>query len=93
MNKDSTHFDLKITNKYSVIVGEEGKRKKARPFVDVINYNPYSSTDTLRTYQVSMKKQRPKRFGIGINGGVTLNSSLKIKPYVGVGLSYNFVRF
>jgi hypothetical protein len=93
INKNESYFDLKITNKYSVIIGEEGKGKKAKPFVDVINYNPYSTTDTLRAYKVSVKKVKPKRYGIGAILGYGVTYNLKPSPFIGVGITRNFIRF
>lgn len=36
---------------------------------------------------------RPKRWGLGIMAGAGIGPSLKPGPMVGVGLSYNFIRF
>lgn len=54
-NKDSTIYSLKVRNNYTVVIGEEkqGFLKPRKPFAEVINENPYSVTDTLRTYRVS----------------------------------------
>lgn len=35
----------------------------------------------------------PTKFGIGVQAGYGINSELKIAPYIGVGLSYNLIRF
>ena len=86
-NSDSTHLNLKVTNEYSVIVGKD----KGKPFVDVINKNPYSTTTKLRTFQVSIPS--PKKFGIGISIGAGISKDLKPAPYIGVGLNYNLIRF
>lgn len=92
MNKDSAKLDLKVNNKYSVIIGEEGGLfKKKRAFVDVVNYNPYSTVEKIRTFQVS--QPRPKRFGLGMSVGVAINPNLKFTPYLGIGLQYNFIKF
>lgn len=54
-NKDSTIYSLKVRNNYTIVIGEEkqGFLKPRKPFAEVINENPYSVTDTLRTYRVS----------------------------------------
>lgn len=54
-NKDSTLYSLKVRNDYTIVIGEEkqGFLKPRKPFAEVINENPYSVTDTLRTYRVS----------------------------------------
>lgn len=36
--------------------------------------------------------ERPKRFGIGLQGGIGIGKD-GITPYVGVGISYNLIRF
>ncbi len=42
-----------------------------------------------------IEKQRQKRFGIGIQVGygATFNEKFYFSPYVGIGLSYNFLTF
>ena len=91
--EDSTQVSLKVKNEYSVIIGEEsqGWFKPRKPFVEVINKNPYSETDKLRTYQV----QTPavKRFGIGPFVGYGIGSNFSAGVFVGVGLQYNLIRF
>lgn len=86
-NKDSTHLDLLVVNKYAAIIGYN----KKKPFADVINYNPYSTTKVLRTYEVSMPP--PKRIGVGIIVGVGVTSNFTLGPVVGIGLSYNIINF
>mgnify|MGYP000078317186 CR=1 FL=1 len=91
--EDSTQVSLKVKNEYSVIIGEEsqGWFKPKKPFVEVINKNPYSETDKLRTYQV----QTPavKRFGIGPFVGYGIGSNFNAGVFVGVGLQYNLIKF
>lgn len=91
--EDSTQVNLKVRNEYSVIIGEEsqGWFKPRKPFVEVINKNPYSETDKLRTYQV----QTPavKRFGIGPFVGYGIGSNFNAGVFIGVGLQYNLIRF
>lgn len=92
-NQLSLSLDLKVKNEYSVIVGEEkqGLFKKPKPFVEVLNHNPYSETESLRTYQVS-NKVRVKRFGIGPNISVGFNDK-GFSWFIGIGLQYNLIRF
>lgn len=92
-NKDSTSLSIKVRNKYAIIIGEEpqGWFKKPIPFAEVINYNPYTETKSLRTYQVTVPK--PKKFGLGIMAGYMLDDNFNFKPAVGVGISYNLIRF
>jgi len=86
-NKDSTNFDLKVYDDLSLVIGYI----KGKPYSDVTNYNPYSATKTLRTFQVSMPK--PKRWGIGVSTGVTLGKKLSAKYYLGIGIQYSIFNF
>lgn len=92
-NQLSLSLDLKVKNEYSVIVGEEkqGLFKKPKPFVEVLNHNPYSETKSLRTYQVS-NNVRVKRFGIGPNISAGFDDT-GFSWYIGFGLQYNLIKF
>lgn len=92
-SKDTVLTDLLIRNSYSVIIGEEKKGflKKRKPFVQVINKNPYTETESLRTYEVH--KIYKKRFGVGPYIGVGVNSNLTVGLSTGLSLQYNFIRF
>ena len=92
-NQVSLSLDLKVKNEYSVIIGEEkqGLFKKPKPFVEVLNHNPYSETKSLKTYQVS-NNVRVKRFGIGPNISVGFNDK-GFSWFIGIGLQYNLIRF
>lgn len=92
--KDSTRLKLSIKNEYSVVIGDEGGWfKKRKPFVEVTNKNPYSNTQTLRTYRVA--GPRPKRFGIGLHAGygVSFQQVPKLTPIIGIGINYNLIEF
>ena len=56
----------------------------------VKNDNPYSSTEELKAYKLKMPK--PKRFGLGIQGGYGIGG-YGLTPYIGIGLSYNIINF
>jgi len=92
-NQVGLSLDLKVKNKYSVIVGEEkqGLFKKPKPFVEVLNHNPYSETESLKTYQVS-NNVRVKRFGIGPNFSGGFNDT-GFSWFIGFGLQYNLIKF
>ena len=93
LNQLNLSLDLKVKNEYSVIVGEEkqGLFKKPKPFVEVLNHNPYSETKSLRTYQVS-NNVRVKRFGIGPNISAGFDDT-GFSWYIGFGLQYNLIKF
>jgi hypothetical protein len=96
-NKDSTSFELGIQNSYTVVLGREkaksfkGLFKPKIAFAEVTNENPYTSTKSIRAYQVKVPK--PKRFGIGIHVGygLILDKVPIFKPYIGIGLQYNII--
>lgn len=35
----------------------------------------------------------PKRWGLGIQAGYGINTSGQVRPYIGIGISYNLLRF
>ena len=92
-NQLSLSLDLKVKNEYSVIIGEEkqGLFKKPKPFVEVLNHNPYSETKSLKTYQVS-NNVRVKRFGIGPNISAGFDDK-GFSWFIGFGLQYNLIKF
>ena len=85
-NKDSISFELKIRNEYSVIVGTEsqGLLKKKRPFALVKNFNPYSTLEEVRSYQVKIPKKKRLFIGpfVGYNGQLTY----------GIGIGYGLIK-
>ena len=91
--EDSTQISLKVRNEYSVIIGEEsqGWFKSKKPFVEIINQNPYSETKSLRTYQVQLPK--PKYFGVGPIIGYGISTDFKFQPFIGIGVQYNLIKF
>lgn len=97
-NKDSTNLDIKIENAYTVVIGTEKARgfkslfKPKIPFVEITNENPFTSTKSIRAYQVKVPK--PKRLGIGINigYGIILDKKPIFRPYIGIGIQYNIIK-
>ena len=91
-DKGNTVFTLKLKNEYSVIIGEEsqGWFKKKKPFVEVINLNPYSETTKLKTYQVETKPI--KKIGIGPGVYYGIGNNFQPQVFIGIGIQYNFIR-
>lgn len=87
---DSAKIDLVVTNKYDVVIGDEGGLFKSKPFVQITNLNPYSKVTDMKTYRVKVKQ---KRFGIGIQLGFGVGSDMKFSPYLGIGVNYNIIKF
>lgn len=88
---DSTRIQLNVRNDYSVVVGRESTGflglGKGKSFVQVTNRNPYSTTRTLKTYNVSVPD--PKRWGLGPYIGVDILG----RPSVGLSVNYNLIQF
>jgi hypothetical protein len=87
VDSKTTELSVEMTNEYGVTV----KKKKGKYEAIVSNKNPYSTVKDMAAYSLSMPK--PKRFGIGVSVGYGITSNLKPTPYIGVGLSYNLIRF
>lgn len=90
--KDSIDANLKVKNEYSVIIGREsqGLFKPKKPFVEIINENPYTLTPNVKTYNVIIPN--PK-FGIGPFVGYGINSELKPGVFIGIGINYNLIKW
>lgn len=86
VNNEKTKIGVIINNDYSVII----KKQKKKYVAVVINDNPYSTTKEVQAYKLKMPK--PKRFGIGMQAGYGINAR-GLSPYVGIGLSYNILKF
>lgn len=52
-----------------------------------------SKKDTQIDLLNTNKKVKQKRFGVGIQVGIKYNEAEGVKPYVGGGISYNFLNF
>lgn len=88
-SKDTIHNSTIVHNEFDMIVGYDKKAKSH--FTNLIIHNPYSDVKSLRTYQKVPSLQ--KRWGIGPIGGMGLNGQLKRDWFVGVGLSYDLIKF
>lgn len=79
---------LKVKNKYSLVLGSEsqGWFKPRKTFAEITNHNPYSVTETLRTYQVTQKK--PRKISVGLHLGYDV-----ISKSVTLGPSLNYSLF
>lgn len=88
-DKDTTRVDLKIINAYDVILGKEN----GKWFALVTNHNPYSSTQSMRAYNVEVPKTRTKRVSLAIFGGYGLNvqGSVVAAPVIGIGVGYTIL--
>lgn len=62
---------------------------KMSTYVDVMSSNPKMHIGGISTIEI---RDRPKRFGIGLQIGSTYNGT-SWYPYAGLGISYNLIRF
>lgn len=88
---DSILRDIKVKNEYQITLGKvkNGWFKKKEYEVQVLNLNPNTTTQELRTFQV---KEKPKRLSLGVQVGYGIGLlDFKFQPYVGVGLQYNII--
>lgn len=91
-NSDSTHLDFDFVNQYDAVIAV----KKNKWYVDVINHNPYTTTNYIRALHVVPPRLKNKQWAIGIQGGygaILSDNKVVTRPYVGVGISYNLIRF
>lgn len=58
--------------------------------VDVKNRNPFVSITGVNAYRAPLP--RPKKIGLGLQGGYGFSTGLSPRPYIGIGISYNFIR-
>lgn len=92
VNQSGLTFDrISIPNTQTII---SGKKKvgffKTEYRFEVTNSNPFIKTVQADSYNFV---ERNKRFGIGVIGGYGLSSGLKTNFFVGVGVSYNLIKF
>jgi len=92
---DNVSLNLKITNEYSVIIGEEKQSlfsfKKKKPFVEVINHNPYSQTTSLRAFKVTDNRTKKPHFGFFFGYGASYyKNNIIFAPTLGIGVSKEF---
>lgn len=87
-DSSNTKVSIQVENEYSVTLVKNKKKYEAI----VKNYNPYSSISEISA--VSLQGlPRTRRFGLGVHLGYGINSSFRVAPYIGVGISYNVIRF
>jgi hypothetical protein len=89
-NKGLFIDELSIPNTQSIVVGNRKQgflRTEYR--IEVQNSNPYIKTTDIDSYTI---KERNKRLGLGLYIGYGLNNT-GLTPQLGVGLSYDVIRF
>lgn len=85
MNKDTTSLRVFTRDQYDIRLTKE----KDGTYIDVINHNPFSTTQEVRSVY---KLPKQKKFGIGVSLGYGMTSQ-GLSPYIGFGLNYNLINF
>lgn len=83
-------IDLKMDVPVSVITGMD---KDKKPTCSVLTDNLYIQTLSVQSFKTDPPKKL--RYGIGVQAGygITFGETIKTEPYIGVGISYSFIRF
>lgn len=82
---------IEIPNTLSFVIGEKKTgffKKELR--IEAVNSNPYIKTTGLDSY---IYTQKQKRLGISVYAGYGLNANFVATPQVGIGVSYQIIRF
>ena len=84
VDMDNSKFTLESKNEYSIFVNNK------KGYVEVQSLNPYSKVEDIKMYSNKIKR---KRFGLGVHVGYGMTSDLQLRPYLGLGISYNLINF
>ncbi len=90
-NKQINFDNIFIPNTQTIVLGlkKQGFFKTSY-VVEVINTNPLIKTKDVKAFNFTNNK---KRFGIGIIGGYGLSENLNTGFFIGLGVSYDLIRF
>lgn len=91
LNDSLSILDLSVYNESLISVYEKRLNWfKTETVVELVQLNPFTTTESLVTYKVDKKPQ--KRLGLGLSTGVLYSlDKNKIVPYFGLGLNYNII--
>ena len=82
--------EIKIPNTLSFAIGDKKTGFfKSEYRIEAVNSNPYITTTGIDAYTLQVPK---KRFGVAVFAGYGITES-GLSPMVGVGLSYQLLRF
>lgn len=90
-SKDSIYHKIRFRNEYEITLGGvKDKWFKKRVYtINVLNINPSTYTQELRSFSI---EEKPRRFSLGIQTGYGLDLiNLKPVPYIGVGFSFKII--
>lgn len=93
---DTTYIAMEVEQKVYADSNYRAVVSGIRPSLDEISVFPETKivTQTVTVYE----PKKPTRFGLGVQAGFggtygLVNKKVDVGPYLGIGLSYNFVRF
>jgi hypothetical protein len=89
--KGKMNINLSVPLDLDIIAGIDKETKKYKAVVT--STNPVIKIITVSSFKLDEKK--PLKWGVGFIGGYGINISgnVKTQPFLGVGLSYNLIRF
>lgn len=83
-------ISLKLNVPVDVYTGIDSKTKL--PIVKLTSNNPYVNVLSVSSIKLDTPP-KPKKIGIGLIVGYGITNSYKMSPVVGIGVSYNILRF
>ena len=85
INKDTTALRIFTRDQYDIRLSKE----KDGTYIDVINHNPFSTTQEVRSVY---KLPKPKKWGLNISAGYGMTPE-GFKPYIGIGIGRTLISF
>ena len=85
INKDTTALRIFTREQYDIRLSKE----KDGTYIDVINHNPFSTTQDVRSVY---KLPKPKKWGINVSTGYGITPE-GFKPYIGIGIGRTLISF
>lgn len=90
-NKGIAIENLTIPNQLSFAIGKKKTGWFSTEYrIEAVNSNPYVQTIGLDGYTLKVPR---KRLGLGIYIGYGLGENLTLNPQIGIGISYQLIRF
>lgn len=85
MNRDTTSLKVFTRDQYDITLSKE----KDGTYVNVINHNPFSTTQEVRSVY---KLPKTKKWSLNVSAGYGITPE-GLKPYIGVGLGRTLINF
>lgn len=85
INKDTTALRIFTRDQYDIRLSKE----KDGTYIDVINHNPFSTTQEVRSVY---KLPKPKKWDLNVSAGYGITPE-GLKPYIGIGIGRTLISF